>query len=60
METKTFVIKTGLFFFVGYEEESDEYIYSTSAYSAMKFETLEELDKTVEELKITGYAVGTV
>ena len=52
-----FIIKEGCFYLVGYEESTDEFIYSTSSYSAKCFEDLEDLDKFVDKHKISGYAV---
>lgn len=55
-----FVIKEGGFYYICYDDVVGEYIYSTSTYSAKKFETLEELDAEVEKCNISGYCVGVV
>ena len=52
-----FVLKHGNFYLVCYIEETDELIYSSSTYSAQKFETTEELDKFVDKHNIEGYSV---
>lgn len=50
-------LKQGVFYYVGYDEDADEYIYSSGTHSAQKFNTLEELDKVVDEHHLKGYAV---
>ncbi len=55
-----FAIKCGEFYFVSYDEDLDESIFSTGTYQCKKFETLEELDECVEEYNIEGYAVAVL
>lgn len=52
-----FVIKTGSFYLVGYDDITSEYLYASGTGSAMKFKDLDELDTYIEEHKISGYAV---
>lgn len=53
-------IKCGGFYFVSYDSEVDEQIYSTNSASAKTFETLEDLDEACEKYGIQGYCVGVV
>lgn len=53
-----FTIKIGQFYYVCYDQEADETIYSSSTHSAKKFETLEELDMYCLDNKIFSYTIG--
>jgi hypothetical protein len=53
-----FILKTGEFYYVGYDEITSDEIYSSGKAMAMSFKTLEELDEYVEEYNLRGYAVA--
>ena len=55
-----FVLKHGNFYLMCYDEETEELLYSSSTYSAKKFETTEEIDKVVDKHSIEGYSTPTV
>ena len=54
-----FIIKSGNFYLVCYDEETEEYIYSSSTYSAKRFETTETLGYFVDKHNLEGYSVST-
>lgn len=55
-----FTIKIGEFYYVCYDQETDETIYSSSTYSAKKFKTLDTLDEYCLKKGIFNYSVVIV
>ena len=52
---KQLVMKCGHFYFMSYDEETEEGLYSSSIYSAMKFPTIDDLSEAAERFNIEGY-----